>query len=72
MSPQAWTAVFAGLALLGQVTNLILFLKIQVAQLQTEQKIMEKADCKFAAEEVCKVQMEDHERRITGLEQRCA
>ena len=72
MTAQTWTAVFAGLALMGQVANLVLFLMIKVAQLQTERAILDKTDCRYPTATVCRVEMEDHERRIAQLEARRA
>jgi hypothetical protein len=70
MTAQLWTAIFAGLALMGQVANLVLFLMIKVAQLQTEAAIVERTDCRYPAAAVCRVEMAEHERRIAQLETR--
>jgi len=53
MNPELLTGVIAALALLGQGANLYLFLRIRVAQLETERRILDKVREDFTPRPEC-------------------
>ena len=47
MKPEVWLAIFAGITLVSQGANVVLFLRIRVAQLEGEQRVLDKVDDKL-------------------------
>jgi len=52
MNPELLAAIVAIVALLGQALNVVLFLRIRVAQLESEKRVLEKVDEKYVLKEV--------------------
>lgn len=60
MNPQLLSAIFAGMALGGQIMNYILNLKIRQGQLESENRIMAKVEEKledYRLSETCNAMM---------------
>lgn len=61
MSPQAWSAIIAALAVIGQVINVALNLKLRNAMLESETRIMAKVEERlkeYKRADVCAAEME--------------
>lgn len=64
--------VLGGLAVLGQLANYLLTLRIQNGQLKSEQRILDEVGCKYRDMHVCDAKMEALSARVSVLEPRRA
>jgi hypothetical protein len=64
MSPQAWSAIIAGLAVAGQIANVILNLKLRNAILESEQRVLGEVEEKYRTKEMCDAQMQNLNDRL--------
>lgn len=66
MNPAYLSAILAGLALVGQLANYLLNLKIRNGQLELERRIRDE----FVPDRTCSERMENLDRRLVVLESR--
>jgi len=62
-----WTVVISGLAVGGQLLNVILNLKLRAAVLESEQRVLEKVERKYHSKEACEGERKAMEQRLELL-----
>ncbi len=63
MAIEGIAAILAGLALVGQVTNVVLLLRVENAVLRSEDKILQRIAKEYVRDEVCALR---HSRAVRG------